>query len=101
MYLCSNVENNILVMLMEGPVKYTPIESEVDELLRKSVLYIQSYRTIEAQNVLNKALRLVESNKEVRWQLKCVTYRNLGDSYVQMGLRPPLLKHYSIYTFFS
>lgn len=67
------------------PVELTPIESEVDELLCKSVLYIQSYRTIEAQNVLNKALRLVESNKEVRWQLKFVTYRNLGDSYVQMG----------------
>ena len=71
--------------LIDKSIDFTPIESEIDALLQKSAFYLQAYRTIEAQNVLNKALRLVESNKEVRWQLKFVTYRNLGDSYVQMG----------------
>lgn len=40
------------------PVELTPIEREIDALLQKSAFYFQSYRTIEAQNVLKEALRL-------------------------------------------
>jgi tetratricopeptide (TPR) repeat protein len=70
--------------IINKPVELTPIEREFDALLQKSAFYLQSYRPIEAQNVLNEALRLVEGN-EVNWQLKFAAYRNLGDSYVQTG----------------
>lgn len=69
---------------MGRPVEFTPIEIKVDALLQESAFYLQSYRTIEAQNVLNEALRLVESN-EVNWQLRFAVYRNMGESYIQVG----------------
>lgn len=73
-----------MIETINKAVELTPNEREIDALLKKSAVYLQSYRTIDAQNVLNEALRLAES-KEVRWQLKFYTFRNLGDAYVQKG----------------
>lgn len=52
---------------MGRPVEFTPIEIKVDALLQESAFYLQSYRTIEAQNVLNEALRLVKGNEVQLW----------------------------------
>jgi tetratricopeptide (TPR) repeat protein len=69
---------------MDNLFKLTPLEQEIDALLGKSNFYLQSYRAIEAQNVLNDAMRLMEGNV-VKWQVKAAVYRNMGQALFQRG----------------
>lgn len=68
--------------MIEKPIELTPIEKEIDALLGKSGFYLQTYRAIDAQNVLAQALNMIESN-EVKWQVRAAVYRNMGQALYQ------------------
>ena len=70
--------------MIEKPIELTPIEKEIDALLGKSGFYLQTYRAIDAQNVLAQALNMIESN-EVKWQVRAAVYRNMGQALYQQG----------------
>lgn len=82
------VELYTKILLMDDMSKYkaqlSEIEQQVQELLQRSAFFLQTYRAIDALNVLREALGLVERNT-VMWQLKAGVYRNLGEAYVQMN----------------
>ena len=69
---------------MKQVKEMTPIEKEIDALLQKSIFYLQTYRAIDTQNVLQQAMRLMEGNK-VQWQIEAAVYRNMGQTLFQMG----------------
>ena len=59
-------------------------ERHLDELLQQSALYLQTYRAIDAMNVLNIALDVIARN-DVRWQIKSLVFFNIGNAYIQLG----------------
>lgn len=71
-------------MMENKRIELTPIEEEIDTLLAKSGFYLQTYRAIDALNVLRQALSLVEINA-VKWQVKAAVYRNMGQALYQQG----------------
>lgn len=67
------------------PIKeLTPVEKEIDVLLGKSAFYLQTYRAIDALNVLQQAREMAETN-EVNSQIRAVIYRNMGQAQFQSG----------------
>ena len=79
--------------MMNQPIELTPIEKEIDVLLGKSMFYLQTYRAIDAQNVLRQAMSIIESN-EVQWPLKAAAYRNMGQALFQMGYIDDAMKFF-------
>ena len=69
---------------MEQITDLTPVERQIDQLLGKSAFYLQTYRAIDAVNVLQYTLSLAEGT-EVRSQIKAVINRNLGQAKFQLG----------------
>ena len=53
-------------------------------MLGKSCIYLQTYRAIDAENVLRQALNKAENN-DVQWRVKAAVYRNMGQALFQMG----------------
>lgn len=68
-------------------IELTPSEKEVDKLLRQAHFYIQTYRSIEAFSVLDKAMEIVE-NENVQWRVKSTVFRDCGQAHIQMGHIP-------------
>ena len=69
---------------MEEILELTPIEKEIDLLLRKSAYYLQTYRGIEAMNVLITAHRMIDG-QDVKWQVRTAVLKNTGQAYIQTG----------------
>ena len=65
-------------------IELSPLEREIDELLQKSNFYLQTYRAIDAQNVLQQAQILMDKG-EVQWPVKTAVLRNLGQVQIQLG----------------
>lgn len=65
-------------------IELTPLEKEIDLLLRKSGYYLQTYRGIEAMNVLTTAQKLMDE-QDVKWQLRVAVLKNTGQAYIQAG----------------
>lgn len=68
-----------LFEMMNQPIELTPVEKEIDSLIGKSGFYLQTYRAIDAEHVLNPALDMVE-NSDVKWQVKGAVFRNMGQA---------------------
>lgn len=62
----------------------SPLEREIDLRLRKSGYYLQTYRAIDALNVLTKAYRMM-AGQDIRWQVKAAVMKNTGQAYIQLG----------------
>ena len=62
----------------------TPLEKEIDALLSKSVYYIQTYRAIDALNVLSEAQRMM-NGQSVHWRIRTAVLKNTGQAYIQSG----------------
>lgn len=60
----------------------TDMEQKVKPLLEKSGFYLQTYRAIDAMNVLQKAQEIAEQN-EVRWQMRATILQHMGQAYIQ------------------
>ena len=69
---------------MNEILELTPVEKDIDLLLRKSGFYLQTYRGIEALNVLTKAHRMMEG-QDLKWQVRTAVLRNTGQAYIQLG----------------
>ena len=65
-------------------IELTPLEKKIDVLLGKSGFYLQTYRAIDAQNVLSQALQLIESS-DVQWHVRAAAYRNMGQALLLQG----------------
>ena len=84
----------VILKMKTEEIELTPIEKEIDSLLRQSGYFIHAYRSIEALNFLQKAKELMAQN-EVKWQVKSAVYRNLGQANIQMGHHEKGLKYMS------
>lgn len=62
----------------------TPLEKEIDALLNKSGYYIQTYRAIDALNVLSEAQRMM-NGQSVHWRIRTAVLKNTGQAYIQSG----------------
>lgn len=69
---------------MDEIFELTPLEKEIDLLLRKSGYYLVTYRGIEALNVLTKAQRMMEG-QDVKWQIRTAVLKNIGQAFIQTG----------------
>ena len=65
-------------------MELTQLKKEIDDLIRRSNILLQTYRAIDALNVLQQALSLVETNN-VQWYIKAAIFRNMGQAYDQQG----------------
>ena len=69
---------------MEEMLELTPIEREIDLLLRKSTYYLQTYRAIDALNVLSEAHRMM-NGQSVHWRVRTAVLKNTGQAHIQLG----------------
>ena len=67
---------------MEEMLELTPIEREIDLLLRKSAYYLQTYRAIDALNVLSEAHRMM-NGQSVHWRIRTAVLKNTGQAHIQ------------------
>lgn len=74
-------------------IELSPVEKEIAELLQKSGFFLQTYRAIDALNVLREAVNRVESN-EVQWQLKSAVYGDVGRAKFQLGQFEEAMDYY-------
>lgn len=71
-------------MVIDEIMELTPLEKEIDALLSKSVYYIQTYRAIDALNVLSEAQRMM-NDQSVHWRIRTAVLKNTGQAYIQLG----------------
>lgn len=69
---------------MNDNINFSPSEKKIDDLLKESFFYLQTYRAIDAKNVLLQAQELMNKS-EVQSPVKAVVLKNLGQVYIQMG----------------
>lgn len=70
--------------MIDEIMELTPLEKEIDALLYKSVYYIQTYRAIDALNVLSEAQRMM-NGQSVHWRIRTAVLKNTGQAYIQSG----------------
>jgi tetratricopeptide (TPR) repeat protein len=71
-------------MVIDEIMELTPLEKEIDALLNKSGYYIQTYRAIDALNVLSEAQRMM-NGQSVHWRIRTAVLKNTGQAYIQLG----------------
>ena len=71
-------------MVIDEIMDLTPLEKEIDALLNKSGYYIQTYRAIDALNVLSEAQRMM-NGQSVHWRIRTAVLKNTGQAYIQSG----------------
>lgn len=71
-------------MVIDEIMELTPLEKKIDALLSKSVYYIQTYRAIDALNVLSGAQRMM-NGQSVHWRIRTAVLKNTGQAYIQLG----------------
>lgn len=69
---------------MEQETDLNEVEKRIDALLGKAGFYLQTYRSIDALNILREARRILDGS-DVRNQVRAVLYRDFGRAYVQSG----------------
>lgn len=70
--------------MIDEIMELTPLEKEINALLSKSVDYIQTYRAIDALNVLSEAQRMM-NDQSVHWRIRTAVMKNTGKAYIQLG----------------
>lgn len=65
-------------------IELSPLEQEINALLSKSEYYIQTYRAIDALNVLSEAQRMM-NGQSVHWRIRTAVVKNTGQAYIQLG----------------
>jgi hypothetical protein len=65
-------------------IELSPLEKEIDALLSKSVYFIQTYRAIDALNVLSEVRRMM-NGQSVHWRIRTAVLKNTGQAYIQLG----------------
>lgn len=65
-------------------IDLTPLEQKINALLYKAGYYLQTYRAIDALNVLAEAHRMMNGQK-VHWRVRTGVLKNTGQAYIQLG----------------
>ena len=71
-------------MVIDEIMELTPLEKEIDALLYKSVYYIQTYRAIDALNVLSEAQRMM-NGQSVHWRIRTAVLK-IGPYQIKGGI---------------
>lgn len=61
----------------------SPVEREIDVLLKKAIEFLQTYRAIDAMPFLSRALAMVESDV-VQWRVSAAVYGYAAEAYIQL-----------------
>ena len=65
-------------------IDLTPLEQKINALIFKAGYYIQTYRALDALNVLAEAHRKMDG-QEVHWRVRTAVLKNTGQAYIQLG----------------
>ena len=65
-------------------IDLTAIDQKINALLYKAGYYLQTYRAIDALNVLAGAHRMMDG-QEVHWRVRTAVLKNTGQAYIQLG----------------
>jgi len=65
-------------------IDLTAIDQKINALLYKAGYYLQTYRAIDALNVLAEAHRMMDG-QEVHWRVRTAVLKNTGQAYIQLG----------------
>ena len=69
---------------MDEIIDLTPLDQKINALVFKGGYYLQTYRAIDALNVLAEAHKMMEG-QEVHWRVRTAVLRNTGQAYIQLG----------------
>lgn len=65
-------------------IDLTPLEQNINALIFKAGYFIQTYRALDALNVLAEAHRKMDG-QEVHWRVRTAVLKNTGQAYIQLG----------------
>ena len=65
-------------------IDLTPLEQKINALIFKAGYFIQTYRALDALNVLAEAHRKMDG-QEVHWRVRTPVLKNTGQAYIQLG----------------
>ena len=65
-------------------INLTPLEQKINALIFKAGYFIQTYRALDALNVLAEAHRKMDG-QEVHWRVRTAVLKNTGQAYIQLG----------------
>ena len=65
-------------------IDLTPLEQKINALIFKAGYFIQTYRALDALNVLAEAHRKMD-DQEVHWRVRTAVLKNTGQAYIQLG----------------
>ena len=65
-------------------IDLTPLEQKINALIFKAGYFIQTYRALDAVNVLAEAHRKMDG-QEVHWRVRTAVLKNTGQAYIQLG----------------
>lgn len=63
-------------------IELTPLDQEINALLYKAGRYLQTYRAIDALNVLSEAHRMM-NGQSVHWRVRTAVLKNTGQAHIQ------------------
>lgn len=65
-------------------IDLTDIDQRINALAYKAGYYLQTYRAIDALNVLAEAHKMMEG-QEVHWRVRTAVLKHMGQAYIQLG----------------
>ena len=65
-------------------IDLTVLDQKINARLYKAGYYLQTYRAIDALNVLAEAHRMMEGQK-VHWRVRTAVLKHTGQAYIQLG----------------
>ena len=65
-------------------IDLTPLEQKINALIFRAGYFIQTYRALDALNVLAEAHRKMDG-QEVHWRVRTAVLKNTGQAYIQLG----------------
>lgn len=71
-------------MLKDEIIDLTVLDQKINARLYKAGCYLQTYRAIDALNVLTEAHRMMEG-QAVHWRVRTAVLKHMGQAYIQLG----------------
>ena len=70
--------------MMDEIIDLTALEQKINALVNKAGYYLQTYRAVDALNVLTEAHKMMEG-QEVHWRVRTAVLKHTGQAYIQLG----------------
>lgn len=65
-------------------IELTQLDQKINALLNKAGYYLQTYRAIDALNVLSEACQMMDG-QNVHWRVRTAVLKNFGQTYIKLG----------------